>query len=111
TAHSNQVRELILGKSGPTLADVYSAGGDVLMGTLRWEKEAEESAKKTRQRSEFDYKQRELRFAEASTSAQIRALQMDLERQRAELSLYSGENQVRDASLSRQRSEEHTSEL
>jgi len=105
TAHSNQVRELILSKSGPTLADVYSAGGDVLMGTRRWEKETEESAKKIRQRSEFDYKQRELQFAEASTSAQIRALQMDLERQRAELALYSGENQVRDASLSRQKDE------
>ena len=105
TAHSNQVRELILGKSGPTLADVYSAGGDVLMGTLRWEKEAEESANKIRQRSEFDYKQRDLRFAEANTSAQIKALQMDLERQRAELALYSGENEVRDASLGRQKDE------
>ena len=105
TAHSNQVRELILGKSGPTLADVYSAGGDVLMGTRRWEKEAEESAKKIRQRSEFDYKQRELQFAEANTSAQIRALQMDLQRQRAELALYSGENEVRDVSLSRQKDE------
>jgi len=105
TAHSNQVRELVLSKSGPTLADVYSAGGDVLMGTRRWEKETEESAKKIRQRSEFDYKQRELQFAEASTSAQIRALQMDLERQRAELALYAGENEVRDASLSRQKDE------
>ena len=105
TAHSNQVRELVLGRSGPTLTDVYSAGGEVLMGTLRWEKEAEESAKRLRQRSEFDYKQRELRFAEANTSAQIRALQMDLERQRAELALYSGENEVRDASLSRQKDE------
>jgi circadian clock protein KaiC len=102
TAHSNQVRELVLSKSGPTLANVYSAGGDVLMGTRRWEKEAEESAKKIRLRSEFDYKQRELRFVEANTSAKIRALQLDLERQRAELALYSGENDVRDASLSRQ---------
>ncbi|OAI50396.1 hypothetical protein AYO46_10300 [Betaproteobacteria bacterium SCGC AG-212-J23] len=105
TAHSNQVRELILGKSGPTLADVYSAGGDVLMGTLRWEKEAEESAKRIRHRSEFDYKQRELRFVEANTSAQIRALQMDLERQRAELALYAGENEGRDVSLSTQKDE------
>ena len=105
TVHSNQVRELILGRSGPTLADVYSAGGEVLMGTLRWEKEAEEGAKKIRQRSEFDYKQRELRFAEANISAQIRALQMDLERQRAELALYSGENEVRNAALGRQKDE------
>ena len=43
--------------------------------------------------------------AEANTSAQIRALQMDLERQRAELALYSGEHEVRDASLSSQKDE------
>ena len=42
TAHSNQVRELILSDKGVTLADTYTAGGDVLMGTLRWEKESAE---------------------------------------------------------------------
>jgi circadian clock protein KaiC len=42
TAHSNQVRELILSSSGVTLADAYSVGGEVLMGTQRWEKEAAE---------------------------------------------------------------------
>jgi circadian clock protein KaiC len=40
TAHSNQVRELILSKDGVTLADIYTAGGEVLMGTMRWEKES-----------------------------------------------------------------------
>ena len=39
TAHSNQVRELVLRTEGITLSDVYTAGGAVLMGTLRWEKE------------------------------------------------------------------------
>jgi circadian clock protein KaiC len=39
TAHSNQVRELVLSETGVTLADAYTAGGEVLMGTLRWEKE------------------------------------------------------------------------
>ena len=42
TAHSNQVRELILSKDGVTLADIYTAGGEVLMGTMRWEKESAE---------------------------------------------------------------------
>ena len=105
TAHSNQVRELVLGDSGPTLTDVYSAGGDVLMGTLRWEKEAEENAKRIRLRSEFDYKRRELQFAEASTGTQIEALQLEMQRQRAELALYSDEGEVRDASVSRQKDE------
>lgn len=42
TAHSNQVRELILSKDGVTLADIYTADGEVLMGTMRWQKESEE---------------------------------------------------------------------
>jgi circadian clock protein KaiC len=37
--HSNQLRELIFSDSGVTLADPYTAGGEVLMGTLRMEKE------------------------------------------------------------------------
>lgn len=42
TSHSNQVRELVLSDKGVTLADVYTAGGEVLMGTMRWEKETAE---------------------------------------------------------------------
>lgn len=42
TSHSNQVRELLLSDSGITLADIYAARGEVLMGTLRWEKESAE---------------------------------------------------------------------
>jgi circadian clock protein KaiC len=105
TWHSNQVRELVLSDSGPTLTDVYSAGGEVLMGTLRWEKEAEESARKTRLRAEFEQKRRELQLAEAKTSAQIKTLQMGLQRQRAELALYSGENEVRNVSSSEREKE------
>ena len=105
TSHSNQVRELVLSGSGPTLSDVYTAGGEVLMGTLRWEKEAEEVAKRLRHRAEFDHKRRELEFAEASTSAQIAALQMELDRQRAELTLYSAENDVHSATSSQRESE------
>jgi len=43
TAHSNQVRELVLSADGITLTDVYSAGGEVLMGTLRMERERAEA--------------------------------------------------------------------
>jgi circadian clock protein KaiC len=42
TAHSNQVRELILSDAGITVTDTYTAGGEVLMGTMRWEKESAE---------------------------------------------------------------------
>jgi len=87
TRHSNQVRELVLSDTGLTLADVYASGGEVLMGTLRWEKEAEERARAVIRETESGVKRRELQFAEADTSARIAALQLDLERQRAALEL------------------------
>jgi len=50
THHSNQVWELILTGSGVTLAAVFTAGGKVLMGTLRWEKEEQARAEERRQK-------------------------------------------------------------
>jgi circadian clock protein KaiC len=100
TWHSNQVRELVLGSAGPILADVYTAGGEVLMGTLRWEKEGEEQAKTVQRRAEFEHRRGELQAAEAETDARIKALQQDLVRQRAELAMYSSENQARIVSSS-----------
>jgi len=100
TWHSNQVRELILRDEGPMLADVYTAGGEVLMGTLRWEKESEESAKTLQRRSEVDQKRVSLEFAEADTRARISALEHDLERQRAELATYTSDDQARMVSTS-----------
>jgi circadian clock protein KaiC len=100
TWHSNQVRELILRATGPVLADVYTAGGEVLMGTLRWEKEDAERGRNLKRRAEFDHKRRELQVSEADTNARIKGLQQDLERQRAELTAYSSENQARIVSSS-----------
>jgi circadian clock protein KaiC len=95
TWHSNQVRELILGAGGPVLADVYTAGGEVLMGTLRWEKEDEERGKTLQRRAAFDHKRRELQVSETDTRARIKALENDLTRQRTELALYSSDNEAR----------------
>jgi circadian clock protein KaiC len=100
TWHSNQVRELILRADGPVLADVYTAGGEVLMGTLRWEKEDAERGRNVKRRAEFDHKRRELQVSEADTNARIKALQQDLERQRTDLLAYSSENQARIVSSS-----------
>jgi circadian clock protein KaiC len=105
TWHSNQVRELILGASGPVLADVYSAGGEVLMGTLRWEKEGEERGKTLQRRAEFDHKRRELQVSEADTRARIKAMENDLARQRNELALYSSDNEARIVSTSEREKE------
>lgn len=100
TWHSNQVRELILSDAGPMLADVYTAGGEVLMGTLRWEKEEEEKAKAVQRRAEFDLKHGALELAEADTRARIKDLEQDLQRQRLELATYSRGNDARIVSSS-----------
>lgn len=98
TSHSNQVRELILTEAGPALADVYYSGGEVLMGTLRWEKEAEEKTRAESRHAESGRKRRELEFAEADISARITGLQLDLERQRAALALYTRDDAAHDLS-------------
>jgi circadian clock protein KaiC len=105
TWHSNQVRELVLDKSGPALADVYTAGGEVLMGTLRWEKENEERFKATQRRVGFEHRHAELKAAEADTQARLKALQLDLDRQRTELAVYSSENEARIVSSSERETE------
>lgn len=103
TAHSNQVRELVLSKSGPSLTDVYAAGGEVLMGTRRWEKEADVAESRSRQLVESENKRRELKHAMVRIEAEIKLLQLDLEQQRAELRNSSGEALTRTASsLSRE---------
>ncbi|MEX1073775.1 MAG: circadian clock protein KaiC [Burkholderiales bacterium] len=105
TRHSNQVRELVLGNTGPVLADVYTAGGEVLMGTMRWEKEDEERGKTLQRRADFERKRRELQVSEADTRTRITGLQQDLERQRSELALYSSGNEARIVSSSEREQE------
>lgn len=96
TKHSNQVRELILSEKGITLADVYIAGGNVLMGTLRWEKERAEAAEQEQRRQQAEARQRELQLAEAETRVRMAALAKELELQQSELARLA-ESQARDS--------------
>lgn len=84
TAHSNQVRELVLGNDGVTLADVYAAGGEVLMGTLRWEKEQAERAEQLRKEAEAGQRLTEIRRAEAELAGRLETLERELAARRAE---------------------------
>ncbi len=79
TAHSNQVRELLLTDAGIHLAEVYTVGGEVLMGTLRWEREndlkrAEEASGRAR-----DLREREAEVALAEARARLDAIARDIE--------------------------------
>ncbi len=85
TAHSNQVRELVLSKDGVTLADVYSVGGEVLMGTLRWEKENDARRARALAQSTAVLRERKAELVLAGTKARLESLVQELAIQEAEL--------------------------
>lgn len=84
TAHSNQVRELLLSDAGVTLADIYTAGGEVLMGTLRWEKERAVLAAREESEAEKELRATTLDSEEALLAVRLKALQLELEVKRTE---------------------------
>jgi circadian clock protein KaiC len=85
TAHSNQVRELVLSERGITLTDAYTAGGEVLLGTLRWERERSEEAIRRENADKQNLGRLKLLAEEAALAAQSIALQAQLEAARAAL--------------------------
>lgn len=95
TGHSNQVRELVLSDEGLALADVYTAGGEVLMGTMRWEKEEALRREEEQARRETEARRRELEVAEAEVQARIKLLERELEARRAALSRLEAEQGTR----------------
>jgi circadian clock protein KaiC len=103
TAHSNQVRELILSDEGVTLADTYTAGGEVLMGTLRWEKERTERA--ANEASEVARKLKRVRLDadEAELEVRVKSLQTELVAKQVEKALLVRSTESREGELSRGR--------
>ena len=83
--HSNQVRELIFSDSGITLADPYTAGGEVLMGTLRIEKENAIRTEAERKRHEIEHKRREVELIMAERDHRLEAAQRELRNRSEEL--------------------------
>jgi len=72
--HSNQVRELLLARRGLSLTDVYTAGGNVLMGTLRWEREEQERAARLQEGRAFEERQRLTEESLADLTSRMEAL-------------------------------------
>ncbi|MEO7665380.1 MAG: circadian clock protein KaiC, partial [Candidatus Limnocylindrales bacterium] len=100
TAHSNQVRELILSDEGVTLADIYTAGGEVLMGTMRWEKESAERVSKEVDEVARQLKTVRLDAEEAELSVRLKSIQVELEAKQVERALLIRTTKTREAELS-----------
>ncbi len=86
-AHSNQVCELILSDSGVTLTDTYTAGGEVLMGTLRLEKERAEVAMHEAAEVAIELKRGRLAAEEADLVVRLKSLQAELSAKQVEKEL------------------------
>ena len=103
TAHSNQVRELILSDAGVTLSDTYTAGGEVLMGTLRWEKERADRVANEVKEVAGKLKRVKLDAEEAEIEVRLKALQVELVAKQAEKALLTRTTKSREGELSRGR--------
>jgi len=103
TAHSNQVRELILSDSGVTLADIYTAGGEVLMGTLRWERESAERVASEVADVAGKLKRVSLDAEEAVLEVRAKSLQTELVAKKVEKMLLNRTTESRVKELSRGR--------
>ena len=99
TAHSNQVRELILSDEGVTLADIYTAGGEVLMGTMRWEKESAERLKNEVASVEERLKLVTLEAEEAVLEVRAKSLQTELLAKKVEKELLTRTTGSREGEL------------
>jgi circadian clock protein KaiC len=103
TAHSNQVRELILSEAGVTLTDTYSAGGEVLMGTLRWEKENAERHASELTDIAGKLKRVKLDAEEAELEVRVKSLHVELSAKQVEKELLTRTTASREGDLSRGR--------
>lgn len=105
TAHSNQVRELILSDAGVTLTDTYTAGGAVLSGTLRWEKESAERVAAEVAEVSGKLKRVRLDAEEAELAVRLKSLQAELEAKQVEKELLARTTESREGELSRHRTQ------
>ena len=87
SAHSNQTREFIMAATGCTLADVYTAGGEVLLGTARLEREAREALPEKGALLEHQRRLRELQSLLVESEARQRQAALQLDATRSELDL------------------------
>jgi circadian clock protein KaiC len=103
-SHSNQVRELILSDDGVTLADIYTAGGEVLMGTLRWEREGAERVANEVGRVAGKLNRLKLDAEEAVLKVRASSLQTELVAKTVEKTLLARTAATHDREASRGRS-------
>jgi circadian clock protein KaiC len=87
-AHSNQIRELVLGPDGFHLTDVYLGPGGVLTGSARLVQEAKELAAGKIQAHEVERRRREVAQKRQEMEARIEAMRAEYEAEEDELNRF-----------------------
>jgi circadian clock protein KaiC len=80
-AHSNQIREFIMGQHGIELLDVYLGPAGVLTGSARLAQEAKERAEESSSRRDSVRRQTQILSERKALEAKIAALQAQIEAQ------------------------------
>jgi circadian clock protein KaiC len=100
TSHSNQVRELVLSDEGVTVTDTYTAGGEVLMGTMRWEKEGQVRRANAVAEMANKLSRTKLEAEETELAGRLKALQVELGAKQAEKTLLALTAEIDERELS-----------
>jgi circadian clock protein KaiC len=99
-AHSNQVREFLMGADGIRLRDVYVGSEGVLTGSARQIQEAKDRAARQLREQEVDRRTRDLEHRRREVAARIEVLQAQLAAEESEVALLNREGVARDDQLS-----------
>jgi circadian clock protein KaiC len=78
-AHSNQIREFVLGPNGVELVDVYVGTGGVLTGSSRLAQEAREGAERRSRQWELERKRRDMARKKKALDARVAAMQAEFD--------------------------------
>ena len=79
TGHSNQVREFVMSSAGIELIDVYTGGAEIVMGSARKAREAQDAAAAVTRAELLESKRRYAERRRAAVAAQIDELRGELE--------------------------------
>jgi circadian clock protein KaiC len=99
TAHSNQLREFVLGSDGIEIVDAYAGEGGLLLGGARMEAQTRERAAGEKREQVLEASRRELQARQAAVAAQIAALEAELEADLAAAGVDIDEQEQRQAQL------------
>jgi circadian clock protein KaiC len=99
--HSHQIREFLLTDDGIELVDVYVGTSEVLTGSARFAREAQEKAEALERMQEIDLRKHNLERRRQLINAQILALQSEFEAEEREVKRFIEQSCSKERSLAR----------